>query len=193
MEIPHSAGTVSDGTSYALLNALVNITIIPINDPPLVTDFTKSIDQGNVLYFNVADFTDHYSDVEGSPLIKVKITSLPLNGVLKLSDINVSINDEIASAGLVNLTFTPDANWSGNTNFGWNGYDGSLYALTYATALITVNPVNHLPEVADFTKTTNEDVILNFSPADFTGHYTDPDANTLDRIKTNQPSFKRPS
>lgn len=172
-----------DGTDYASLNAKADITIIAVNDPPVVTNFARVIEEGNILNFSEADFKANYTDKENSQLSKVKITSLPLNGTLKLSGTNVNVNDEIFSSTLGNLTFTPDANWSGATNFGWNGSDGTAYALAGAIVNITVNSINHLPVVSDFTKTTDEDNILTFSSADFTGHYSEADANPLARIK----------
>ncbi|MGK9797802.1 hypothetical protein O6250_23885, partial [Salmonella enterica subsp. enterica] len=45
---------------------------------------------------------------------------------------------EIPVASLGNLTFEPPVNWSGTTTFGWNGFDGTVYAANPANVSLTV-------------------------------------------------------
>jgi gliding motility-associated-like protein len=172
-----------DGTTYAVTGALVNITVNPVNDAPVVNNVVRSINEDNILFFAAADFTAEFSDIDGNSLVKIKITSLPANGTLKLGGANVNLSDEIPAANLGLLTFVPDANWNGNTSFGWNGYDGAIYALSDALVTITVNPVNDVPVVNDITKTINEDTPLPFATADFSGAFTDIDGNSMVKIK----------
>ncbi len=142
------AWNASDGSLYASASASVNITISATpNNPPVVSDITKSVGQNNTLTFTAADFTGAYTDADSNPLVKIKITSLPANAKLQLSGVDVTLNDEIPLASLGNLTLVPDANWNGNTSFGWNGFDGTVYANTGANVNITVNAVNHAPVI----------------------------------------------
>jgi hypothetical protein len=80
-------------------------------------------------------------------LSKIKITSLPVaaTGVLEVNGVNVTPNQEIATADLANLTFVPAANYNGSASFDWNGSDGSVYAASDARVHITLAAVNDAP------------------------------------------------
>lgn len=152
--IHNGSETTSDGFQYKSNDGTldgnsvtVTLTITPVNDPPLVSDLSRSVNEDAVLTFATADFTSKYSDAEGSAMDRIRITSLPANGSLKFMNNPVSINDEIATAQLGSLTFTPAANWSGSTSFGWNGSDGTIYASAGATVNITVSQVNDPPQI----------------------------------------------
>jgi gliding motility-associated-like protein len=108
------------------------------NRPPVVSNITKSSTGFLPIPFTVTDFTSKYTDPDGDPLVKVKIQTLPPNGVLKLNGIPVTINQEIPVADLAKLTFEPALNWSGTTNFTWNGSDGDVYATSPANTALTV-------------------------------------------------------
>lgn len=82
--------TVSDG-SLSNFDTFV-LTVTPVNDAPVIVNFAKSTNEDTTLSFTLADFADHYADIENSPLNKIKIITLPngSNGVLKLSGVNVT-------------------------------------------------------------------------------------------------------
>ncbi|MEQ9373217.1 MAG: tandem-95 repeat protein, partial [Coleofasciculus chthonoplastes F3-SA18-01] len=65
------------------------------------------------------------------------------NGYISITDIN-------------NLTFTPDANYNGNTSFVWNASDGTNYSAGTTVNLI-INPVNDSPVAIADNATTQED------------------------------------
>lgn len=86
-----------------------------INLPPdQIGDNEITIDYGETRVFTVSDFTTNttpaYQDPEGDAPLKLKVLSLPDNGLLKLDSVNVTINQEILftdiSSGL--FTFVPD-------------------------------------------------------------------------------------
>ena len=108
------------------------------NRPPVVSNIAKNSTGFAPIPFTVNDFTSKYTDPEGVPLVKVKIVSLPPNGTLKLNGVPVTANQEIPVADLSKLTFEPGLNWSGTTNFTWNGSDGKVYATNNANAALTV-------------------------------------------------------
>jgi gliding motility-associated-like protein len=173
----------SDGTAYADATAEVNITVSPLNDAPVLTDISKTGNEDDVVNFTTGDFSNAFADIDGNTLSKIKITSLPANGTLKLLGNNIDLNDEILSVDLGNLTFTPDFNWNGSSHFTWNGFDGSIYSASSANVNIQINAVNDLPLVYDITKNINEDDILSFSSTDFTGDFSDVDGNSLTKVK----------
>ncbi|MFB2976907.1 FG-GAP-like repeat-containing protein [Microseira sp. BLCC-F43] len=131
------------GQNTATLTILANDT----NILPTVGNLNISGDEDTNLIFKAADFTSKFSDTNGDNLTKIQVTSLPNNGLLKLIDANVTVNQEIPVAELSNLRFTPNPNWNGNTSFNWNGFDGTTYALSPATVNLTVNSVNDAPFV----------------------------------------------
>jgi len=132
------------------------------NTIPTVSNIGKTGNEDNNITFTTANFTNSFSDTDGDNLNKIKITSLPTNGTLQLSGTNVTLNQEITAANIPNLTFTPAADFNGNTSFTWNGSDGSNYATSDATANLTITAVNDAPSfshlgnqtLANWTNTT---------------------------------------
>ncbi len=108
------------------------------NRPPVVSNITKSSTGFLPIPFTVADFTSKFTDPDSDPLVKIRIQTLPPDGVLKLNGIPVTVNQEIPVADLAKLTFEPALNWSGTTNFTWNGSDGDVYATSPANTALTV-------------------------------------------------------
>jgi gliding motility-associated-like protein len=149
----------------------------------LVGDINKSVNQNTQLTFATSEFTGKFTDPDGNSLVKIVITSLPANGTLKLNGTPVTVNQEIASADLGKLTFDPTPSWSGNTSFGWNGSDGSLYAVNAGRVNIAVILTNNAPVVSGFTETINQNQTLPFVSTDFTSNYTDADKDNLVDIR----------
>jgi hypothetical protein len=79
--------------------------------------------------FAYLDFKTAFSDANSDMLMNVQITALPANGGLKLSRVNVTLNQNIATNNLGNLTFTGTANSLGSTTFGWKGTDSDRPAV----------------------------------------------------------------
>ena len=134
----------SDGVDYATSRALINITITP-NNPPTVNNINKVGDEDTAVPFAIADFTSKFADIDGNQISKVRIATLPNNGVLKLNGVAVTANQEINISDVASLVFEPNANWNGVTSFKWNGYDGTAYANNNADVNITINNVNDAP------------------------------------------------
>jgi Ca2+-binding RTX toxin-like protein len=107
---------------------------------PTLSNVNKSGDEDTVIRFSANDFVSAFGDRNADPLTKIQITSVPINGVLMLNGTAVALNQEISTANLDNLTFNPNLNYSGSVSFGWNGFDGSAYAVNGAIVNVTVNP-----------------------------------------------------
>ncbi|MDM8523572.1 tandem-95 repeat protein [Desulfococcaceae bacterium HSG8] len=110
----------------------VRFTVTPANDPPTVTNITKTGDEDTIIHFTAEDFSDAFSDIDGDILDRIRITDLPVNGRLILDNSAVTGDDEIEAADLSRLTFNPYENYDGADSFGWNGADGTGYAETAA-------------------------------------------------------------
>jgi hypothetical protein len=137
----------NDGTADSA-DATVSITMNAVNDAPTVTtlpNFLK-MDEGSTLALPAAIFDARFADeVEDDPLQTAKITTLPVNGVLQLNSVPVTLNQEIARGDLANLLYAPNPNYYGSDSFGWNGSDGTEYAAQSATVKILINDVNDAP------------------------------------------------
>ncbi|MFM4856425.1 type I secretion C-terminal target domain-containing protein [Aeromonas hydrophila] len=85
------------------------------------------------------------SDIDGS-VVSFTIKSLPAYGILYLNGVAVTVDQSIAVADAGKLTFTPNANWNGNTSFNYAAVDndGAVDASS-ATVTIKVDAVNDLP------------------------------------------------
>ncbi|WP_262487580.1 tandem-95 repeat protein [Chitinophaga rupis] len=173
----------SDGTAYAVTPATVNITVTPANDAPVVADVPKTVVEDNVLSFTGTDFTSKFTDTDSDPSVKIQIVTLPTHGTLKLNGTNITAGQEILASDLVNITYTPDADFNGSDSFNWNGSDGTAYAATPAAVNITVTPANDAPVIADVPKTVVEDNVLTFTGTDFTSKFTDTDSDPLVKIQ----------
>ncbi|HOT13928.1 MAG TPA: Ig-like domain-containing protein [Bacteroidales bacterium] len=168
---------VNDGNVYSTSDYTITIDVTAVNDAPVVSDFTVNGTEDNIFSFAVTDFTGNYADVEGTALSSIKVISLPANGLLKLSGLNIAINDVIGTADLGSITFVPSANWNGSTTFDWNATDGALYASANKTITISIAAINDAPVVNDTTFFIAENTATATSVG--TVSATDADADAL--------------
>ncbi len=153
-QTPSSPGSVEvwDCDGFISQKQTFTVTYVPANQP-LVTGFSKSADEDYPIAIPKSDFTSHFSDADGDSLTKIKIVSLPGDGVLYVvasgggsqeayADLEID-----AGAGFDHLEFAPATDWNGATSFQWNGFDGRVYAASAATVNLTVNAVNDAPEL----------------------------------------------
>ena len=148
-------GTVSGSNFSSVLTddpqtgAAGDATVTPVELPPTVGNVAVSTNEDTVLTFTAANFTGSYSDPNSDALATVRITSLPANGVLKNGAATIAaVPADIAITSIGSLTYTPAANVNGADSFGWNGSDGTLFAVSGATVNINVIAVNDAPVLA---------------------------------------------
>ena len=86
-----------------------------INQPPTIGDGATTTPYSTTVVFTRAMFTSGttppYSDPEGDAALTLKITSLPATGNIKLSGVNINVNDEFDFTTDIdsgNLTYVPD-------------------------------------------------------------------------------------
>ncbi|MCL5735096.1 MAG: discoidin domain-containing protein, partial [Actinobacteria bacterium] len=93
-----------------------------VNHAPTVSSFNKTLIQGTSLTFAAAGFAGAFSDPDaGDSLQKIKITSLPTQGVLTVNGAAVTVNQEVPVAQIGTLTYTPTSGYTGSDSFQWNG------------------------------------------------------------------------
>src|SRR5262249_43150971 len=115
----------SDGSLTA--SATVNITVIPVNDPPVANNDSYSINEDTTLIVAAPGVLGNDTDVDGDPLAAVLVGG-PAHGTLSLN-----------SNG--SFSYTPAANYNGPDSFTYKANDGTVNGNT-ATVTITVNPVD---------------------------------------------------
>jgi gliding motility-associated-like protein len=134
---------VDDGTSYNS-TALVTITVIPVNDPPIADDQSVSTPE------DVAkDITLTGSDIDNTAAeLTYIIVSLPTNGILTDSNDNpLSVGSQLPGTA-PDLIYIPTADFNGGDSFTFKINDGEDDS-NVATVTITVTPVNDPPVIPD--------------------------------------------
>ncbi|EKY4878806.1 tandem-95 repeat protein, partial [Vibrio alginolyticus] len=147
----------------ATASTMANIDVLPINDAPVSGDLAYSVDEDNSITLSQEQLLAQASDVEGDALTA---SNLVVDG-----DATVTANDDGS------FTITPDANFNGDIDITFDINDGSDTIV--ATADLTVNPVNDLPQPEDQAFTIGEDGVLTFTDQDLLDGATDIDGDDL--------------
>ena len=103
---------VSDGVNAIVIQPLA-VTVTNVNEAPNGSDKSLVTNKNTQLIISAADFG--FSDPDGNALNRVRITTLPATGTLKLNGTAVTAGDFITKADLDanKLTFDPVAGTSG--------------------------------------------------------------------------------
>ena len=144
---------VSDGHGGTAVSTL-SLTVIPVNDRPVVPDYTLSTPEDTILNGQVIA-----TDPDGDPLTYSTFTS-PINGTLVVNPNGT-------------WSYTPNPNFTGTDTFSVLVSDPSG-ATAVSTINLTVTPVNDPPTVPDYSVTTPED-----TPISGTVRGSDPDGDVL--------------
>ncbi|MCQ9244563.1 tandem-95 repeat protein [Vibrio diabolicus] len=147
----------------ATASTTANIDVLPINDAPVSGDLAYSVDEDNSITLSQEQLLAQASDVEGD--------ALTASNLLVDGDATVTANDDGS------FTITPDANFNGDIDITFDINDGSDTIV--ATADLTVNPVNDLPQPEDQAFTIGEDGVLTFTDQDLLDGATDIDGDVL--------------
>jgi hypothetical protein len=145
--------------------ATVQITIHPINDPPVAVDDSYSVSQNFTLFVSAPGVLKNDYDVDGDPLTAVLVSN-PTNGSLLLNA-NGSFR------------YTPDSGFHGVENFTYKANDGQADS-NIATVTITVIPVNQPPIVSGIPDQTIYKG-QSFTTINLDSYVSDPD-NTADQM-----------
>ncbi len=116
--------------------ATVNLTVTPVNDPPLVTGQSLTLDEDGQLTVVLSG-----TDVDGD-VLTFTVVDGPLHGSL--------------TGTPSNLTYVPVANFNGTDQFTFNAGDGTLVSAV-ATVALAVRPVNDPPVALAHSVSLNED------------------------------------
>ena len=151
---PDSLTFIVSDSLLTSLPAQVDITVNPVNDAPLASAASTSVNEdGSVNITLIA------TDIDGSDTVTLAKATDPTNGSLTITG-NVA-------------TYTPNANFNGPDSFTFKANDGFVDSLP-AVVSITVIPVDDVPVANAQVVSTNEDTPL---PITLIG--TDIDGDTL--------------
>jgi len=146
------------GESYTFTMPAKAVTVaVELNNIPAAVDDTISVDEdGNGLVAVLANDTDADGDT------------------LSITGFDQGTNGIIVQEGN-SLKYTPDADYNGADNFGYEISDGNGGTAT-ATVNVTINPVNDAPAAVDDTISVDEDSNV---PVAVLANDTDVDGDTL--------------
>ena len=120
------------------------LTVAPVNDAPSLVAISVDGTEDTIVTFDPSNSTSAYSDVEETPLVSIKVVSLPTTGTLKLAGNPVIAGQVIPAQSLANLTYIPAANENGAKTFKVSASDG-LLSSPEATVTINLAAVNDAP------------------------------------------------
>ncbi|MDB4828351.1 Ig-like domain-containing protein, partial [Candidatus Pelagibacter sp.] len=144
--------TVTD-TQSATTTATLTITVIGVNDLPTSANATVYVNERNtdssygertpsanfIKTFASSDFAFTDADTSDSSLSAIKIVTLPSSGTLTLSGSAVSADQEIATASISSLVYTPTANSESNDSFTFKVSDGTGFSASAYTMTVSNN------------------------------------------------------
>lgn len=140
--------TPSDSSNQG---AIASTDDFVVNHLPQVSDLASTLDQDTTLRFDEAYFAAGYHDTDtNQTMTYVRFTSLPEHGTIRYDGTPIALRAVIASGTLSNLTYTPDAGYTGQDSFSWSAKDGIFFALAATQVNLTINP-NIAPEPIDIT------------------------------------------
>ncbi|KAA8601062.1 hypothetical protein F0Z19_1568 [Vibrio cyclitrophicus] len=147
----------------AQVDTHITVDVLPINDVPVSGDLAYSVEEDGSITLSQEQLLSQASDVDGDDLTA---SNLIVDG-----DATVVANDDGS------FTITPDANFNGDIDLTFDINDGADTLV--ATADLTVNPVNDLPQPQDQAFSIGEDGVLNFTDEDLLTGATDIDGDDL--------------
>jgi VCBS repeat-containing protein len=154
------------GTPSLCDTATVNLTIAPVNDPPLATDDTGTVAEGGTLNEPAPGVVGNDIDPEGDSLtVTTTPVTQPANGTLTLN-----------ADG--SYTYIHDGSQTISDSFVYEVCDTAPLCDTAAVHL-TITPVNEPPVAADDTGTVAEGGALNEPAPGVLGNDDDPESGPL--------------
>jgi VCBS repeat-containing protein len=138
---------ISDATT-------LNFDTVVTNNAPTSTNSTVTTNEDTAKLLSLADFGT-YTDLEGTALAKVQITTLESAGALQYHNgtswTDVTLNQEIIATDITagKLRFDPVANANGTAyaTLGYKVSDGQLYSASAYTLTVDVTAVNDAPAI----------------------------------------------
>lgn len=147
--------------------ATVSITIKHVNHAPVAQDQSVATNQDTPKAITLVA-----TDEDNDPLT-YSVASQPSHGKL--------------AGSAPDLTYTPDASYSGPDSFTFKANDGTVDS-NIASVSISVNHVNHSPVAVNDSYTTDENTPLTQAAPGVLSNDSDPDSDSLTAVSVRSPS-----
>ncbi len=138
---------VTDGALTSSV-ATVTITILPVNDRPVVADDAYTTTEDTMLTVPTPGVLGNDYDVDGD-VLRTVLVDAPTNGLVLLLPTG-------------SIAYQPNTNYNGIDTFTYRAYDGSLTS-SLATVTITILPANDAPVAVNDAYSVLEDTTLTIS------------------------------
>jgi LysM repeat protein len=148
--------------------AMVSLTLLPVNDAPVVTGEVVSSNEDTTLRFNPADLLANETDVDNAH------ADLAITGIANARHGTVAWADD----GSGQIVFTPDADYFGPAGFDYTVSDGAGGEAT-TTVTLDIADVNDAPVAADDHADGQEDIPFVFTAAQLAANDTDVENDPL--------------
>lgn len=125
--------SISDGQG-GFSTATVTLNVAAVNDKPIVVNDSFSGSEDTALVLTSAQLLANDSDIEGSALTVLAVSS--------------AVNGTVSKDGAGNITFIPAANYSGPASFQYVARDAQG-AINTGTVSLSIAPVNDIPTATD--------------------------------------------
>lgn len=152
---------------------------IYVNARPEISSLSLITEEDTPVRIPAGLFPSGYTDKNDNAMHSVLVATLPVSGVLSLSDTPVKAGDTISVHSLEQLLYSPQDNYFGMDSFQWRAFDGFHFSLATARLDISVLPVNDPPRIIFESDTLRYEV--NGEPAIVAPmvDIIDPDDDTL--------------
>ena len=155
----------NDGNSDSAATT-ISIVVTPVDDKPVVTPLTFTIDEGANTNFNLSN---NATDAEGAS-VSLAITALPSGGVLKIGGTQIQSGD-LPKTVTGDITYEHSGGESDADKFLFRAYTGDAYPsdanssdLSEAGRVeVTLNAINDAPVVGDLTLAVDQYDELTFT------------------------------
>lgn len=144
--------------------AVVDITVVPVNDSPIANDDFYNTDEDVSLIVSAPGVLTNDTDIDEDALNAVLVSG-PTHGTLLLD----------ADGSFI---FTPDPDYFGSDEFTYQAFDGDLNS-NYATVTLIVDPVNHPPIAVADNFESSQNVTLRVDAPGVLANDIDPDNDSL--------------
>ena len=162
-----NGGTANGGQDTSAAKSFL-ITITAVNDTPVASNDSYSVDQDTTLSIAAAGVLSNDTDADLNPLSAIRVVTT-IHGTVTLGTNGA-------------FTYTPDAGFVGTDSFTYVANDGTVDS-NIATVTITVNAVNHAPVAFDDSYSVDQDATLSIAAAGVLSNDTDSDLNPLSAIR----------
>ncbi len=155
--------TIHDGEG-GTDTATINVTITPVNDPPIANDDYYTTGEDITLNVPAPGILSNDTDLENDPLTATLISDVTHG------DLTFYTNGS--------FIYIPDTDYVGSDSFTYRAFDGVLVS-NLATVHITITATNDPPVANDDYYSTDEDTTLNVAAPGILTNDTDPENDPL--------------